>query len=235
MQSLFILPILPAIPVWLWWIIAPGSLGPIITLLLALIPNKASSIAILGGKKVGKTTLWHRLGGLENAAPDTSFKTVPEFEVERPNGNIVNIKQQYDIGGEDDYVGEYGRLIKPNTFIFYLVDSTIIDSNEYIKRIRSDLKKIGIVINRLCKDKNLKCKPKDFGFKILLTKIDKVELPVEEVIINFCKQVKSAKLANNILSRIDGEEGNNGIIAVNFLDDRDIDKIKEVIGIKEDE
>ena len=107
----------------------------IIYLISEILAKDAVNIAILGGKKVGKTTLWHRLGGLENAAPDTRVKTVLEFEVERPNGKIVNIKQQYDIGGEDDYVGEYDRLIKPNTFIFYLVDSTILDSNEYIKRI----------------------------------------------------------------------------------------------------
>ena len=116
-----------------------------------------------------------------------------------------------------------------------MVDSTILDSNEYIKRIRSDFKKIGIVINRLCRDKNLKCKPKHFGFTIILTKKDKVELPEEEIVIKFCKQVKSAKLANIIIKRIEGKEGKNGIIAVNLLDDKDIDKIKEVIGIKDDE
>lgn len=133
---------------------------PLLLLIGLLLPNKAKSIVILGPKRSGKSTLWQGLGGVETVI-NTQMEPIQSFEITRSNGTKVKISETYDIGGEDYLVGEYGRLIKDGTFIYYLVDSNTICSSATMARIRSDLVKF----DKVAKEKSIK----NLGFKFILT------------------------------------------------------------------
>lgn len=134
---------------------------PFLLLIGLLLPKKAKSIVILGTKRAGKTTLWEGLGGIETIRANTSVEPIQSFEITRSDGTKVTISETYDIGGEDDFVGEYGRIIKDGTFIYYLVDSNEIRSSATMARIRSDLVKF----DKVAKEKSIK----NLGFRFILT------------------------------------------------------------------
>ncbi|MCR5325440.1 MAG: hypothetical protein K6E37_01670 [Bacteroidales bacterium] len=136
---------------------------PILFLIGLFLPDKANSIVILGTKYSGKTTLWKELGGIEEVRPNTNWEPVQSFEINRSNGTKVKISETADIGGEDWAVGDYyGRLIKEDTFIYYLVDSNDVSLSSKMQRVRSDL----IKIDKIVKEKGIK---ERIGFKFILT------------------------------------------------------------------
>lgn len=136
---------------------------PIILLIDMFLPDKANSIVLLGTKCSGKSTLWKELGGIEEVRANTNWEPVQSFEITRSNGTKVKISETADIGGEDFVVGDYyGRLIKEDTFIYYLVDSNDVSSSSKMQRVRSDLIKINKIINEKGIEENI-------GFKFILT------------------------------------------------------------------
>lgn len=148
-----------------WIIIALYALGgalagALITIvlggLLALIsslftPDKATSIAILGSRGSGKTTLWNQLRG---ELKDNDYHLTPgsnpinEFTIEH-NGVKKTIKKTLDFSGDDEMVKRYNELIEEGTFIYYLIDLTRLQ--EFKREIRSRLQKV----SKIAKDKNL--------------------------------------------------------------------------------
>ncbi|MBR5174801.1 MAG: hypothetical protein IKW89_02595 [Bacteroidales bacterium] len=138
--------------------------GSLLYIIIGLLfPSKAKSIAIIGTKWAGKTTLWKGLGGIKEYKPNTQVEPIQSFTITRANGTTVVISHTYDIGGEDDYVCEYEKLIKEDTFIYYLVDANRITLHDYLVRVRSDLVKI----DKIVKSKKI---PEDkLGFKFIIT------------------------------------------------------------------
>lgn len=144
-------------------IIIEIPLFPLAFLIGIFLPDKATDIIILGPKRSGKSTLWKGLGGIEKVIPSTQYEPINSFDITRPNGSVVKISASADIGGEDEYVGDYyGQLIKEGTFIYYLVDSNDVSIPSKMQRVRSDLVKIDQVV----KEKDIKEK---IGFKFILT------------------------------------------------------------------
>ncbi len=137
---------------------------PLVLLIGLFLPDDAKNIAILGPKRAGKSTLWLGLGGVKEYRPNTQgIEHISSFTITRADGTPVEISETYDIGGEDEFVSNYGMLLKEETFIYYLVDANKVSSPEYMARVRSDLVKI---------DKTVKQKqiPEDkIGFKFILT------------------------------------------------------------------
>lgn len=138
-------------------------LFPIFFLIGLFFPDKAKNIIILGTKEAGKTTLWLGLGGIKEYLPNTHLEPIQSFTITRADGTTVVISETYDVGGEDEFVCNYDKLIKEETFIYYLVNANKITFHDYMTRVRSDLLKI----NKTAKDKNI---PDDkIGVKFLLT------------------------------------------------------------------
>ncbi len=136
---------------------------PFLLLIGLFLPDKASYIVILGPKRSGKSNLWKDLGGIEEVKANTGYEPIQSFEIKRSNGTTVKISETADIGGEDEFVGDYyDRLIKEDTFIYYLVDSNDVTVPSKMQRVRSDLLKI----DKTVKEKGIKEK---VGFKFILT------------------------------------------------------------------
>lgn len=138
---------------------------PFVALLLIIglfLPDKANSIVILGTKRSGKSSLWKGLGGIEQVKANTSLEPVSSFVITRKDSSKVTVSATYDIGGEDEFVANYGTMIKEGSFIYYLVDSNEVTNPSRMKRIRSDLVKIDKVV----KKKEIE---DSFGFKFILT------------------------------------------------------------------
>lgn len=145
------------------WTIIGIPFAPLFLLIGLFVPDKAKSIIILGTKEAGKTTLWLGLGGIKEYQPNTQVEPIQSFTITRADGTTVVISETYDIGGEDEFVPNYDKLIKEETFIYYLVNSNKITFHDYMTRIRSDL----LRINKSVKDKGI---PEDkIGIKFLLT------------------------------------------------------------------
>ena len=143
-------------------LIAP--IAPFLLLISCFLPDEAKNIAILGPKRAGKSTLWLGLGGVNEYIPNTpGIEPIKSFSITRADGTTVVISDSYDIGGEDEYVSNYGMLIDKGTFIYYLVDANKVSSPEYMTRVRSDL----VRIDKTVKEK--KISDDELGFKFILT------------------------------------------------------------------
>ena len=126
------------------------------------LPTKSAYIVILGTKRAGKSTLWKGLGGIKEVKANTGFgEPVGTFKFKRANGTTVRILDATDIGGEDDKVPMFGRLLKEGCYIYYLVDSNDVSSPSGMKRVRSDILRLSNDI----KNKQIR----NFGIKFLLT------------------------------------------------------------------
>lgn len=127
-------------------------LGGLLALITSLFtPAKATSIAILGSKGSGKTTLWNQLRGEfedRDYHPTLGADPINEFTIEH-NGVKRTIKKTVDVSGDDEMVKRYNELIEEGTFIYYLIDLTRL--KECKREIRSRLQKI----SKIAKDKNL--------------------------------------------------------------------------------
>ena len=210
---------------------------------------KVNNIVILGMRGAGKTTLWHRLGGLKEVRSNTTINRIPSFTFQLKNGRRVKVvyeNEKYkseepetgkhrgkkknggiDIGGEDPYTAEYETLIVPNSFIYYIADATKIHEDDYCRKMRSDFRKIDSVI----RDKNIK--EKQFGFKVLLSHYDEWEKlhpesePTELYSSFFDKMngiIPDGPVRSSLCSK-----NNHFLQEANLLDNNYIERIKEEI------
>ena len=211
-----------------WWdfFFPPSLLLKLLRLLLS--PTKATSIAVLGMKASGKSTLWKGLGGLKVVKKNgTLLDRIPSFTLVRDDGSSVVINETIDIGGEDSYVKYYDELITPNSFVYYLADATKIQEYHYYRRIRSDLRKIDSVLQK----KSIT--PDQFGFKILLSHYDEFkhktpDCSKEELYRFFFDKMASIK-SNGYVSGLVRGRKTTIIRAVNLTRKPDISVIKNEI------
>ena len=133
----------------------------LIDLIDLLFPDKAKNIIILGTKRSGKSTLWKGLGGIQSVRANTRLEPIRSFVITRKDGSKVTISETYDIGGEEENVKDYSRIIKEEPFIYYLVNSNEVSDPTTMKQVRSNLVKI----EKVLKEKGIE----KFGFKYILT------------------------------------------------------------------
>lgn len=187
---------------------------------LSTISPDTKRIVILGTKGVGKTTLWKKLQGLEisDTRPTDKEKT-DSFRV-KFGGNVVKVSDSTDIGGGNDFVRNYDKLIGNGTFIFYLVDLSTLHERGMKDQIRARLYKISTIVK--------KKKLKNCGCKILATNLKKYGesglekkygSPVAYVMKSLNWQDRG-KLAMEV---------DDFIIPVELTNDNDIKKIKQTI------
>jgi len=125
-------------------------------------PSDACSIAIFGSKGAGKSTLWQQL---QKSFSDNNYHTtlgvedVNEFSINY-NGKTKRISKSKDFGGDDNLVKEYGNIIFPGTFIYYLINLTTLQ--QYKKETRARIQAISKVIE----NKGLK---EHVGFRLVAT------------------------------------------------------------------
>lgn len=128
--------------------ILAGLIGLIFSLFT---PDEATSIAILGSKGSGKTTLWDQLRGEfkdRDYYPTEGSDPINEFIIEH-NGVKKTIKKTLDFSGDDQMVKRYNELIEEGTYIYYLIDLTMLE--KFKRETRSRLQ----VISKIAKEKNL--------------------------------------------------------------------------------
>lgn len=211
-----------------WWdiLFPPTLLLKLLKILLS--PKKATSIAILGMKGSGKSTLWKGLGGVKDVKINTKYERIPSFTLVRDDGSTVVINETRDIGGEDSYVKYYSELITPNCFVYYVADATKIQEYQYYRRIRSDLRKIDDVLRK----KSIT--PDQFGFKILLSHYDEFmmvepECSKEELYQVFFDKLATIKSTGYVGGLV--RSRNNAILqAIILTTESDISLIKNEIG-----
>lgn len=210
-----------------WWdfFFPPSLLLKLLRLFLT--PKKATSIAVLGMKGSGKSTLWKGLGGLKAVKIDTRIDKIPSFTLVRDDGSSVVINETIDIGGEDSYVRYYDELVTSNCFVYYVADATKIQEYQYYRKIRSDLRKIDSVLQKKA------ITPDQFGFKILLSHYDeyKQKMPncsKEELYRTFFDKMASIK-SNGYVSGLVRGRKTTIIRAVNLTKKPDISVIKNEI------
>jgi hypothetical protein len=221
MQTLFILPILPLIPVWLWWIIASGSLWPIIRLLIELIPSKASSIAIFGSKGAGKTVLWRQLqneftnSGLIRTTVEKDV--INRFTIEH-NGKKQTIRKSLDFPGDDLVVKDYASIIEEGTFIFYLVDLNTLEEKRQETRSRLQ------AIFKIIKDKKLK----NVGLRLVGTHYQRIKDANPEITEEDAKKLLIETLGLR-KRRIANNEKEIPVIVAELTDRKDIMQFYDLI------
>ena len=207
--------------IFLPFVLIPALLLGVFLTLLAFTPNeKTRRIVILGSIASGKTTLWNQLRGLGYGREhvQTASTIIDSFKM-KGKDHEVTIKATKDIGGGDQWVKEYDNLILEDTFIYYLIDLTQLEGKK-CKDTRARLQKISKVIS----EKELK----NCGLKILATHYDQYSRQ------HRCSKDEVKELIKQLIGfdTIKGHEKiefGKAILAVNLLDSRDIEIIKEEI------
>ena len=199
-----------AIPFVIWLILiglggglVGGLISALIDLLIEELSKKTKSIAILGMKEAGKTTLWHALGGVNEYEGRTEIENTHPFQI----GNIT-IKGSKDIGGNDNRVKMYDELMLPNTYIFFLFDVTKIKDRGYVKGILERLCKITKINKKFNEEERKGC-----GIKLIGTHIDQYDGNIEVL-----RSDLKGKLGKY-------KEVADHIVFLNLTDDNDIAKI----------
>lgn len=190
--------------------------------LYSTITAKTKRIIILGSKGSGKTTLWSHLQDKILATPPepTDIQNIESFKI-AANNRIVKVPSTMDIGGGNDWVNSYNRIInKDGTYIYYLIDLTNLHEKNMALEIRARLTKISSII----KDKKLK----DCGCKILLTNKDAYNKKLKE---KFGSPLQHATKCLNLnkLNKNSALSINDIMIVVELTNSADIEKIKNEI------
>lgn len=127
--------------------------------------KSACTIAILGSKGAGKTTLWQQLSnrykGKDEVRPTLYTEDTDEFIINY-NGELRRVLKSKDYNGDDNAVSSYKDVIQKGTFIFYLIDLTTLEENK--EETAARLQKI--IID--CEMKNLKIF-EDVGLHLVAT------------------------------------------------------------------
>jgi GTPase SAR1 family protein len=199
-----------------WWYLIPVIIGIFITVvIIANIAEDTKNVVILGPKASGKTTLWNQLRGLKtpNSHENTSKEEIKSFSIKTKTGIERKISTSYDIGGGDQWVADYDKLIKENkTFILFLIDLTNAEGKK--SEVRARLLKIFKIIE----DKKLE----DCGIKILGTFHDKYRVSYTDNADTYLKETIDLNSISNKLKNIE-------IMSVNLLDISDVEKIKQEV------
>lgn len=165
-EALF--PLLPLLP----WILLGGTIvgtAVIIAMLTDPDPEKTVSIAILGEKGAGKSTMWNYLRGIKGTPQVTTVSDIEEFVFDtKSDGTKLKIKRAKDLGGGQSFVQNYDDVIVENgCFIFYFMPMDSMKDEAARTRIKSRKDKI----YRLLEERKLK----DYGVKFVLTYADKFD------------------------------------------------------------
>lgn len=213
-QILLFIPI-----IWLpivWW-----AIGPIIVILFggffyAISAGEAESIAILGSRNAGKTTLWKQLRGefenADNIRTTVGKEEISEFTIEY-DGTKKTIKKSADFGGTDELVHRYGEIIEDGTFIFYLIDLTMLKENK--DETRGRLRAIATII----KKRELKV-----GLQLIGTHYKKFQETT-----GLSKEEAKKSLENSLVGKIKNVEINDRILIAELTDRNDIMQIVKQI------
>ncbi len=128
--------------------------------ILLLLFSKETKIAILGPQGSGKTELWYALQGKSRTSDGTtSNELIERFLLgENSNGYPICVERTQDIGGGNEFVSLYDKLVMPDTFVYFILDITKIGSTEYKKQPLSQFHKILSVI-----EKNVRLKKEKLG------------------------------------------------------------------------
>lgn len=160
-----IVPLIPAL-------IALGGAIVAATVIIIMLsePNSETvSIAILGEKGAGKSTMWNYLRGIKGTPQVTTISDIEEFVfATKSDGTQLKIKRTKDLGGGQGFVQGYDDVIVENgCFIFYFMPMDSMKDEAARTRIKSRKDKI----YRLLEERKLK----DYGVKFVLTYADKFD------------------------------------------------------------
>jgi len=184
------------------------------------------SIVILGMKGAGKSTLWEKLGGPKSEM-NTEVDAINKFKLKLPSSEKIWVEHTQDIGGQTKRLKMYEGLIKPLTKVFFLVDATELEDDEYVQNICKYLATVRFVF-----DKNSTSEDFDNKIQIVVTHSDEyLEVHPEQ---------SSESISQYCLERIDNDmefdfgrlspKGKSDIfISVNLLDEYYIKKLKNKI------
>lgn len=158
-----IVPLIPAL-------IALGGVIVAATVIIIMLsePNSETvSIAILGEKGAGKSTMWNYLRGIKGTPQVTTISDIEEFVfATKSDGTQLKIKRTKDLGGGQGFVQGYDDVIVENgCFIFYFMPMDSVKDKDTIERIKARKDKI----YRLIDEKKLKA----CGVRFVLTYADK--------------------------------------------------------------
>ena len=190
--------------------------------------SKKRSIAILGMKGAGKTTLWNSLQDKINTDPiETSFDEVGKFYIKKDGTFTVKLSPAIDIGGGDDYVKNYGDIIKNETQIFFLFDIRAFE-----KESRVILARVYKIIS-LVSEKEIK----GVSMQFVGTHFDKYRKMNwlffwrRKKRLNDAKKIVMAKLNLEILRKVSNDKIKfmPSIMIVNLLKKKYVDEIKDCI------
>lgn len=186
---------------------------------------KTRNIVILGSKGAGKTTLWHRLQGVEdlNDSPkNTSQEKIKSFKIDVSDRSVL-VSDTVDYGGDDKWATSYENIIcNDGTFVYFLVD--LLELHEHEEEMYKQIRGRLALVSNICRQKKLK----DCGCKILATNKRKyVEQGLEAEHgepVEYVKKVLKLHTLKRMSIKID-----DFILPVELTDEADINKIKEEI------
>ena len=119
-NSIITLLILPP-PFWYW--VGAGLLSALgVGTSMAYFSNKKNKLCLIGMKASGKTTLLNQLRNVEELPEETFNEEYDSFKYILSPDKTIYIDKGVDIGGNKNYMSDYGKLIKNNDVIFYFLN-----------------------------------------------------------------------------------------------------------------
>jgi len=206
---------------WLWILIFDSGNNPKPT-------QETKTIAILGLKGSGKTTLWKRLRNEECHKGEEYPTQKTEHFKDFKTGNKL-ILQPCDIPGDSEVVDEYYReLIKEGTFIYYLIDINSLSDKDTKKKNTSRLLKIAKILKENSEIKNI-------GFNLIITCYDeKKNGTKEEARKQVLSSVNSSSLWGKVMEILKKSKTKNVIEITkigDLFDDKFMDEIRNDISL----
>lgn len=141
-------------------------------------PNKTRSIAVLGLKGAGKTTLWNYLQGKRGETNVTMGETEFDiFKIPNREGKDIWIKKGKDIGGGLELVKKYYKeLIEKDTYIYFLIRANDLKDKALMEDAYRRLLSIRERATELGIEQGM-----GFGVKLVLTHVDVSDMRVDEL------------------------------------------------------
>ena len=140
---------------------------PLATLKCLIVGSETKKIAVLGPVDSGKTELWYKLQYKQRPTVETTNRSgIESFLLGiKEDFTPVYVESTEDIGGVNGFVSLYDKLVTEGTFVYFVLDITMIGSAEYKVQPLAQFYKI---LSNLDKLEN----KKGTGVKILATHID---------------------------------------------------------------
>lgn len=142
-------------------------IGPFAVLKCIIVGPETKKIAVLGPAYSGKTELWYGLQNKQRSTVETTSKSgIERFMLGMKwDFTPVYVESTEDIGGSNNFVSLYDKLVTEGTFVYFVLDITMIGSAEYKEQPLAQFMKI---LSNLKKLEN----QNGAGVKILATHID---------------------------------------------------------------